>query len=499
MRKYLLSIIVAFIAMSTYAQRTAVDSAQVTINGKSSSGGNYFNLHTAANGQFWTVYIKDKTKLNTGHASWHGAMRIELRDTASLAVTDSLTLPGNGAILKTEADDAGNLYVLGYAKDSVQAGNVRVDDDEHYLLKLKPDMTIAWVNTTVSGDRFSVSPNGQYIYAVSDHNGFGNDVEISKLDATGAIVKTKTLTAFGYIGDVKTNNSGDVYCSGSCMGTAPVLDTVDLSHSFNYTLYYAKLDRSMTGEWVKIIEDLTCPSTWLAMESNGNILFQTPIFRTTKLDNIQVDAKGEEFIISSTAPDGKVHYVVDAPGTGHRVAVGFTKNIASSKGITAMLLTHKGHADTINWGNNVETVSDVWTGIPVLLEYDVATGTALYASYLPYDNYTAYAGMMFLDHGDMLVANTTGTERMKITKLRLKSTKPTTGIHAIGQQELSAYPNPTDGVVTLTQPVSGAVYGITGRHVMQLDHTTRINLSARPAGIYYLHTDEGAIMKLVKR
>jgi len=62
-----------------------------------------------------------------------------------------------------------------------------------------------------------------------------------------------------------------------------------------------------------------------------------------------------------------------------------------------------------------------------------------------------------------------------------------------------AYPNPAEsGVFQFTQPITGVVYNMIGAEMLQLKHTDQVDLSDRSGQIYFLRTDQGTVIKLVK-
>lgn len=502
MRNFLLTAILSCFIIAAQAQRTSVDSAILTCTfSQGSSSTNFLDILPADKDKFWTIYTKDQIGVGTGHSSWHGNIRIEKRDTATLQITDSMTMEGNGALLETEVDLAGNLYVLCYVKDSLHINDTtRIGAGRHFLAKFKTDMSLEFVNDTIAGDRLGVSPDGDFIYISGDLKGFGNTTNIYKLAPTGEQVDSKALSGIGYIGDVVTNNNGTVYFTGACLSNFAQLDTVDASHGYNYTTYYGRLDDNLVAEWIRIFEDVTCPSPWLDIDNNENLLYYAPLYKTNIIGQDTFASNGDEFLFTSTEPSGNINYAVDAPGVGKKVSVlsNEGKGLTTYSNLAALLLVHKGNADTIQWGDTVSTTTNIWTGRSILLEYDINTGKAVNASYPPYPYYTRYTSLMYLDNGDMLVASTTGSDTMMIRKLRVPKA-PTTGITQSSTNDFKAYPNPTDGTVRFTKAISGSVYNITGSRVVMINEATTLDLSKQPSGVYYIRTNNGATVKLVKR
>lgn len=64
---------------------------------------------------------------------------------------------------------------------------------------------------------------------------------------------------------------------------------------------------------------------------------------------------------------------------------------------------------------------------------------------------------------------------------------------------LSAYPNPSaTGRFRLSAKVFGGVYDILGQRILELNGTDLIDLSSKHGGHYFLRTDEGTVIRLMK-
>jgi hypothetical protein len=64
---------------------------------------------------------------------------------------------------------------------------------------------------------------------------------------------------------------------------------------------------------------------------------------------------------------------------------------------------------------------------------------------------------------------------------------------------LVAYPNPNEtGIFSLSQPVSGRVVDLMGRVVVRVKTADVIDLSSEVSGNYFLHTEDGAVIRLMK-
>lgn len=501
MRQLFYSTLFLLLSLQAVAQRVATDSVLLpcNTNGLSPAGSGY-DIQLAGPGAFWTIYSKSR-RGSSGHSSWHGNITIEKHDTQTLAVKDSLTFKGTGAILETETDNAGNLYLLGYSRDSVIFNsNHTTYADKYFLVKLNANMQIVWINDTITGGRLAVSPNGNYIYLRGDLGGFAGDVYVYQLDGAGKMTLSKKMVDIGYMGDLTTNNDGTLYFSGGCIDNKAMLDTVDASHSYSYTSYYGKFSKDLTCEWIKILEDITCLQPWVKTDSAGNLLYLSAFRRSNMLDNIPLSYSSEEILLASTTEAGKVNFALDVPGTTHRVALSnFNARCIDTRGnMTALLLQHKGTNDTINWSTTAQTISNVWTGTPILLEIDNSTGIATMATEVYLSSYIDMPGnVLYLPGGDVLVTKGKDTTGINIIRLKLK---PTGGISNLNNAGTTiAYPNPTTSVVNFSNPVSGTLYDIAGRETGMYQKVRSIDMSGLNNGVYFLHTNEGRHIKLVKQ
>jgi hypothetical protein len=64
---------------------------------------------------------------------------------------------------------------------------------------------------------------------------------------------------------------------------------------------------------------------------------------------------------------------------------------------------------------------------------------------------------------------------------------------------LTAFPNPSaNGRFQLSAKVSGGVYDIIGQRVAELTNVNIVDLSSKHSGHYFLRTDKGAVIRLMK-
>jgi hypothetical protein len=74
-----------------------------------------------------------------------------------------------------------------------------------------------------------------------------------------------------------------------------------------------------------------------------------------------------------------------------------------------------------------------------------------------------------------------------------------TGIVTKVNSMLAAFPNPSEnGRFKLSSKVSGGVYDILGQKLIDLKNTDLVDLSAKHGGHYFLKTDQGSVIRLMK-
>ena len=61
------------------------------------------------------------------------------------------------------------------------------------------------------------------------------------------------------------------------------------------------------------------------------------------------------------------------------------------------------------------------------------------------------------------------------------------------------FPNPTRGAVRFTRPSSGTVYDVLGRHVLEFEEASRLDMNGLRAGAYYVRTQDGTFPLTVVR
>jgi hypothetical protein len=89
-----------------------------------------------------------------------------------------------------------------------------------------------------------------------------NDFEnayIEKLSPQSVLLETIIQQHVRMISSVSVDNQGNIYSAGGCAEFNSAFAGVPVPAPFTYTTYLAKYDADGVFQWVKYVEDITCP------------------------------------------------------------------------------------------------------------------------------------------------------------------------------------------------------------------------------------------------
>ncbi|HXC05767.1 MAG TPA: SBBP repeat-containing protein [Bacteroidia bacterium] len=374
-------------------------------------------------------------------------------------------------------DANGNSYITGYfGSVGFSFGTKPVSNagtNNAFITKLDSSGTVLWANSAggtnddrANGIALDASGNtwitGYFSSAsasfgtVSLTNTGSDDCFLAKYDASGAISWAKgTVGASNEIGySVTADASGNAYVAGAFNGSSMTAGTTTLNNQGNDDAFALKYNASGTLQWAKAAGGtLNDIGDAIAVDASGDVYvagyFASPslVFGTTTLNNIGTN----NMFITKYDGSGNVLWAEKAGGS-------------SDDRINCMHLDADGNAyvggffstPTINLGTNVFTNAG-------------NSGTQ--------DMYVA-----------KLVSGNTGI---------LENTMPST--------VLKAFPNPTTGLFELAfthsiNPVATVILmDMQGREVYREKRDfnqagSRLDLSSRPDGLYYVVVDDGTVL-----
>lgn len=457
---------------------------------------------------------------------YYGELYLQIRRASDLAILDSIEIRGNVDIIDMDViNNGGSIYVSARFIDSlhIQGDSVRYSSTpKDVIFKLDNNLNLQFVrefNAIGQFTEMSVAHQGANIYVLGPFAGFGGNMIIYKLDPLGRLIISRQLTGIGYIRELEVGGSGYLYFAGGCISnTLTHIDSINIQHPYNYTLYYGAINRAnLRLQWIKIMDDITCERPYLAMDSTLGTHFFAPMNKSIQIDSFQLTKPPnpyDDFIYGNfNEMRGDMHFVresTDNTGSVHFIDYGRSIDVNLFTQRVALVLEQE-QPDTIQWANNLQTISTT-TRDPVILEYDLV-GNLLAASIYPQAaneritgifsyNQTSFitggfvAGYSFADQTN---GSMTTTYDQYFLQRWMDLGLGESELKADPYADLNIYPNPSTGEFNFSQKVSGRVVDMQGRTLLNFQGADQISLERLSKGLYFLQTDSGKVLKLIKK
>ncbi len=521
MKTRLLPIVFAFITFSLFAQKKPINTELYDIS-KANSLNVYYTVsdikmnHAGPNAFY--VLMQNHIEKRSGN-NYLGNYLIYRRRKSDLQVIDSLIIQGNLRVEQSESDSYGNLYLGMRFIDSINIPNAPTlysSARESVLMKLDSNFNVVWAQQSpLEYEGFGISPDGNFVYLIGDHGGFGGNVTFTKLNQSGNLVSSKLITGIGYVDHVKVDLHGNLYVAGGCMNNNAQIDSLNLSHSYNYSLYYGKFDSSMTAIWFKIMDDITCESPQLQIDGQDRLHFLSPLNKSLQLDTfnlVKYMTGRDDFLYSITQPNGQVESVhqMNSVNAGSSVEHIFGKGFSQSEDGMAMVFIQE-YQDTVQWSANHQSISQHKD--PVIVEYDFQ-GNITGASSFPTPSREFVKSILYIDSGKVIIAgNPAGyllydfNDTLTTTLLQYYVQEWKVPL-SVGEEEehlqsklksFDFYPNPVKDVLYFDQTFSGQLFNQMGALVKEINSARSVNIKDLPKGLYYLRDQNGFADRLIKQ
>lgn len=286
----------------------------------------------------------------------------------------SKTLAGNATIYQVETDADGNiLLVLGwmgafsYYDDLIMTTSNQ--GIQPLLLKLDANGDFLWFYEPSIAGSFIEQFNA---LAVDGQNnvyiGYGDygDSFVQKLSAAGALQWTIDQQQVHLISSLDIDTEGHVLVAGSCTEATSTFGGVAFGEAFSYNTYLARYDASGAVQWVKFVEDITCPFPQVRAGAPGEIFFGGELSGAFAFGALTPEGPnfGDDFFLARLDASGTFLWVRDVPGLGH-VAPG-RRTFLDLDGAGNVYFAGKLH-DTVNWAPGLVTVGpEIGTDVAIL-------------------------------------------------------------------------------------------------------------------------------------
>ncbi|WP_146171758.1 T9SS type A sorting domain-containing protein [Flavobacterium magnum] len=430
----------------------------------------------------------------------------------------SKMLPGEVTVYEMATDSAGNLLMAAGYRHSIVFPNVAFlsasDDVQYLMIKFDPEGNLIWQQPIEIQDSFvndfrTITTDAQdNIYIGYDDYNYSY---ISKLNPAGTVLLTITQEYARMVTSISVDNQGNIYGAGSCAESIATYAGVAAGSPFFYNTYAVKYNASGTFQWIKYVDDITCPLPQIKARTPDAVYFSSYLFGSYAFGPITTEGPASggfgDFFLAKLNADGDYQWVREADGTG-TVTTGKKNFLELDQ--DGNVYFAGGVQGTIDWGNGI-TTSNGMNDDAVLVKYD-ADGNALMAVSAGGSGFDrtdsvriAADGSIYLSgmaNGDAVFGGFSheGTAFQYYPYLVRVSSAPL-GVPEIGGVKISLYPNPAAEEIHFNNQsaMSGTIWNILGQKItdFSVEAGQAFNISALAKGTYLVKTG-GSVLKFVK-
>jgi Secretion system C-terminal sorting domain len=428
-------------------------------------------------------------------------------------------------------DTNGNVYMaLGYVGGIIldNIGLISNSQSELYLLvKYSPEGNLIWYHTfepVDMGEGWYNEIAGFKALALDAQNnlyiGYSDFFKsyVEKLAPDGSLLQTIAQDNVNRVTSVAVDTEGNVYTAGSCIGNQADFNGTPITTDLPYTIYLAKYNAAGASQWVKIVEDITCPEPHVVAKTPDAVYFSSHFYGSFPFDDIIPEEGGvanEQFFLTKLNAQGQYQWFRQTP-TNSRFALG-NRNFLSLDG-NGNVYVGGDTSGTTDWGNGVTTSIMSYSMRGAVLKYD-PQGTVQMAKTVGGNDdeisITSFDGITIDTNGDIIAAGlgygftafdnftyNPGQDEAYYPFIS-KLSQTTAGVDDVSGNAVTLYPNPVAHAFSLsglTGAFAGKVVNTLGQTV--LDFTAlpneKVDISALPPGNYFVQVNEANYIKIIK-
>jgi hypothetical protein len=398
-------------------------------------------------------------------------------------------------------DNDGNVYTTGYFQGTsdfdpspanYDIASASFGHHDVYVLKLDVNGNLVWAKTFTGSDEIqstgiavdasgNVYTTGQFHGTIDFDPGTGTDNHTATADHNAFVCKLDTdgnyIWAKDFDGDASTmgdgidvDNSGNVYTTGSLLGTAdfdPGTGTANLTSEGYFDLYVSKLDANGDYVWAKSIGqvgEITAEySRSIVVDGGGNVYTTGTFSDTIDFDpgagvaNLVSDGGFDAHVLKMDT-DGNYIWAKNLGGEqgagGYAIAVDLAGNVYTAGGFfdTADFNPGAAYDTLIAYGSNDIYLSKLDANGNFLWAHSMGGGSSDVGLGIAVDQYENVYSTGYFGGTAWFDSNTTLTSQgfNEIFLFKAPTPASTLGFEPIKlEDQLSYYPNPTNGPVTI--------------------------------------------------
>ena len=438
----------------------------------------------------------------------------------------SQTFTGKAAVFNIAADSQGNTVLALSYIDEMTIGETTFTQEpnvepDRIIIKLDADGNVLWHKTLhASGFDFdavthfngvTVDANDN-VYAAYDNYMYSY---ITKYSPEGDELATITQQNVNMVSSVAVDTEGNIYGAGSCASEMATYAGVLAGTDITYNTYVVKYSPEGVFQWVRYIDDITCPMPIVLARTPNEVYVSSFLFTNEDIGGIGIEGPGqmfEDFYLAKLNSQGEFQWVREVEGAGK----GAPGNRNFAKLDTNGNVYFAGYAGgSIQWAYNITTTVEGFSNNDAFVVKYGPDGQVLFAQNWGSNGLDRVDGITVNNDGEIFIsgmvngAGSFGGFPFESTDWEYKPylaklTQPTAGTHNPEAKTAVLYPNPTTdylNITGLTGTVRGSVMNVMGQKVMDFstDSSSPVNVALLPEGTYFVTIKGFKASKFIKK
>lgn len=290
----------------------------------------------------------------------------------------SKTFSGNATVYNAVSDTEGNIVLaIGYVNSIIIDDIALLTEAQGVnalVVKFDKDGNLLWQQQMVIEDSYDCrvhaittdAQNNIYVGCYDFQHSY-----IRKFSPAGNLLMTITQSQARAVTSLSVDNQGNIYAAGSCADPGATFAGVPMPPAFSYNIFLVKYTPAGTFQWVKYVDDITCPEPQVVAVSPDQVYFSSYLFDNYTFDGIETEGPLTMFsdvFITKLNAQGIFQWVSEVPGAGF-LDPGSRKSLtADAQGNVYFAGATRG---TINWTSEIVTTTGIaYNTDAIVLKYN---------------------------------------------------------------------------------------------------------------------------------
>lgn len=445
---------------------------------------------------------------------------LELRKyTSTGELLFSKTISGEVKAYELVTDSQGNIYIAVEYLDAISVDTLSITTISQgvhpLLLKFDPTGNLLWYK--VIGDEWTNYFLAMEVDSMDNvYIGYGDfqDSFIEKINPSGTSQQIITQNNVSLITSLSIDNVGNIYAAGSCADFNASFGGVIYQPVFSYDVYLSKYNSNGEVQWVKFVEDVTCPTPKVATRGEDEVYFSSHLF--------------DNFTIGGVATEGPVNGVNDffLVKFNHNGDVQWIREVIGSGGVTpakikSLSIDNQGNCyfggqtrGTVVWNATTTTSAQSFYEDIIVLKYDTS-GNLIWAKTAGGPTFERVDAISSAPDGSVFLTGM-ATQNIQFDEHQIVSSGflyypylaklDTTLLNnqAMSLETIHLYPNPAKDVVNVVfpsiEPKEVSIYNLLGQKFINatIQSGGSVDVSSIPSGTYFVTIGNSKPAKLLK-